>query len=43
VNVLETDGPQEWTWGRDSSVARLRDAYGPDAADEIAASLPAPS
>jgi adenosine kinase len=43
VNVLETDGPQEWTWDRHGSVARLRDAYGPDAADEIAASLPAQS
>ncbi|MDT7693548.1 MAG: adenosine kinase [Pseudonocardiales bacterium] len=43
VNVLETDGPQEWSWDRDGSVARLRDAYGPDAAGEIAASLPAQS
>ncbi|MDT7566327.1 MAG: hypothetical protein QOG76_4951, partial [Pseudonocardiales bacterium] len=30
-------------WDRDSSVVRLRDAYGPDAADEIAASLPVQS
>ena len=40
VYVLETDGPQEWTWDREDSVARLRDAYGPDAAAEIAAILP---
>jgi adenosine kinase len=40
VYVLETDGPQEWDWDREASVARLRDAYGPDAADEIAAHLP---
>jgi adenosine kinase len=40
VYVLETDGPQEWTWDRDRSIARLRDAYGPGAAAEIAAALP---
>ncbi|HWN32091.1 MAG TPA: carbohydrate kinase family protein [Pseudonocardia sp.] len=40
VYVLETDGPQEWTWDRAYSVTRLRDAYGPDAADEIATHLP---
>jgi adenosine kinase len=40
VYVLETDGPQEWSWDRSRSVARLRDAYGPDAADEIATHLP---
>ena len=32
--------PQEWTWHRESGVERLRAAYGPDAADEIAAVLP---
>ncbi|WP_219416137.1 carbohydrate kinase family protein [Pseudonocardia nigra] len=41
VQVLETDGPQEWTWDRTSGLARLRDAYGPDAAAEIEAVLPA--
>jgi adenosine kinase len=40
VCVLETDGPQEWTWDRERSIARLRDAYGPDAAADIAAHLP---
>jgi adenosine kinase len=40
VYVLETDGPQEWTWDRERSIARLRDAYGPDAATEIGARLP---
>lgn len=37
VHVLETDGPQEWSWQRDQALDRLRDAYGPEAADEIAA------
>ena len=41
VQVLETDGPQEWTWDRGTALERLRDAYGPDAAAEIAAVLPA--
>ena len=41
VQVLETDGGQEWTWDREHAVERLRDAYGPDAAAEIAAILPA--
>lgn len=40
VTVLETDGPQEWTWDKAHAVERLRDAYGPDAAAEIAAALP---
>jgi len=40
VQVLETEGGQEWTWDRARGVERLRDAYGPDAADEIAAVLP---
>ncbi|MEV1292623.1 carbohydrate kinase family protein [Pseudonocardia sp. NPDC049635] len=39
--VLETDGPQEWTWQRDAALARLRDAFGDSAADEITAALPA--
>jgi adenosine kinase len=41
VQVLETDGGQEWGWDRTHAVERLRDAYGPDAAAEIAAILPA--
>lgn len=39
VHVLEVDGPQEWTWQPDQAIERLRDAYGPDAACEIAAAL----
>ncbi len=39
VLVLEATGPQEWTWDRDAAVKRLSDAYGPEAAQEIAASL----
>jgi adenosine kinase len=41
VQVLETDGAQEWTWDRARAVARLGDAYGPDAAAEIARVVPA--
>jgi adenosine kinase len=40
VQVLETDGAQEWSWDRARAVARLRDAYGPDAAADIAAVVP---
>ena len=40
VQVLETDGPQEWTWDRTGALDRLRDAYGPDAATEIERVLP---
>lgn len=40
VNVLESDGAQEWSWDRAAAVTRLSDAYGPEAAGEIAASLP---
>ena len=40
VQVLETEGGQDWTWDRARGVERLRDAYGPDAAAEIAAVLP---
>ncbi|TPG32552.1 carbohydrate kinase family protein [Mycolicibacterium hodleri] len=39
VLVLETTGPQEWTWDRDVAVKRLSDAYGPEAAQEIGATL----
>lgn len=41
VLVLETDGPQEWTWDRPRALERLADAYGPDAAAEIAGVVPA--
>ena len=40
VQVLETEGGQEWVWDRARGLERLRDAYGPDAAAEIAAVLP---
>jgi adenosine kinase len=40
VLVLESDGGQEWAWDREAGLHRLRDAYGPDAATEIAAVLP---
>ncbi len=40
VYVLETDGPQEWRWERSEALARLQQAYGPEAATEIAAALP---
>lgn len=40
VLILETVGPQEWTFDRTIALTRLRDAYGPDAADEIAPILP---
>lgn len=41
VEVLESDGGQEWTWDREGALTRLRDAYGEAAATEIAAILPA--
>jgi adenosine kinase len=41
VQVLETDGPQEWAFERAHALGRLRDAYGPDAAGEIERVLPA--
>src|SRR3954454_12278075 len=37
--VLEAPGPQEWTWDKDAAVQRLGDAYGADAAKEIAEAL----
>jgi len=40
VQVLETDGAQEWTWDRAIALTRLRETYGPAAAQEIAAVLP---
>ncbi|MBV9313006.1 MAG: carbohydrate kinase family protein [Pseudonocardia sp.] len=39
VNVLETVGPQEWRWQPGEASERLRGAYGPDAAAEIATAL----
>lgn len=41
VQVLETEGGQEWVWDRAHGLERLRDAYGPDAAAEIEKVLPA--
>ncbi len=40
VYVLETVGTQEWTFQRDDALKRLPEAYGRDAADDIAALLP---
>jgi adenosine kinase len=39
VLVLESTGTQEWDWDRDIAVDRLGGAYGPEAAQEIAAAL----
>lgn len=39
VLVLETDGTQQWTWNRDAGLARLKDAYGAEAANAIATAL----
>jgi adenosine kinase len=41
VQVLETDGGQEWPWDRAHALERLRDAFGQDAATEIDKVLPA--
>lgn len=41
VQVLETEGGQEWEWDRAHGLERLRDAYGPDAAADIEKVLPA--
>lgn len=41
VHVLEIDGPQDWTLDRACCLDRLRDAYGPEAAEELAQILPA--
>jgi adenosine kinase len=37
--VLESTGPQEWSWDRDAALGRLADAYGDDAAKEIGSAL----
>jgi adenosine kinase len=41
VLVLESEGGQEWVWDGTAGLERLREAYGPDAAREIATVLPA--
>jgi adenosine kinase len=41
VLVLETVGPQEWLFSRAEALTRIQNAYGPDAAAEIGATLPA--
>ncbi len=40
VLVLETMGPQEWTFDSAEAVTRISGAYGPEAAQDIAAILP---
>lgn len=37
--VLEAPGPQEWSWDKDAGLKRVSEAYGADAAEEIAAAL----
>ncbi|MEH3138457.1 MULTISPECIES: carbohydrate kinase family protein [Mycolicibacterium] len=37
--VLEATGPQEWTWDRDSAVARITEAFGAEAGAEIGAAI----
>jgi adenosine kinase len=37
--VLEAPGPQEWSWDKAAGLARISDAYGADAAKDIAAAL----
>ncbi|MDT5064752.1 MAG: adenosine kinase [Mycobacterium sp.] len=39
VLVFEAPGPQEWTWDTASAITRISDAYGADAAAEIASAL----
>ena len=41
VQVLEVDGGQDWTWDRARALERIGDAYGPDAAAELAPVVPA--
>jgi adenosine kinase len=41
VHVLEVNGPQEWTFDRETALGRLSDAFGPEAATEVAALLSA--
>jgi adenosine kinase len=39
VLVLESTGTQEWTWDRVAGIARIKGAYGAEAANEIDAAL----
>ncbi|MFI9382343.1 carbohydrate kinase family protein [Kutzneria sp. NPDC052558] len=41
VHVLEVNGPQEWAFDREVALGRLADAFGPEAAAEVGALLPA--
>jgi len=41
VLVLETTGTQEWLFDREAGLARISDAFGPEASAEIATVLPA--
>jgi adenosine kinase len=41
VQVLEVDGGQDWAWDRGRALERIGDAYGPDAAADIAGVVPA--
>jgi adenosine kinase len=41
VLVLETVGTQEWEFDRATAISRISDAFGPEAAADIAAILPA--
>lgn len=40
TSVLETVAPQDWTWNRETALARLEETYGADAAQEIGAIVP---
>jgi len=40
VLVLETVGTQEWSFDRADILGRLKDAFGPESAEEVAAILP---
>lgn len=39
VLVLEATGPQEWTWDKAAGIARITDAYGAEAAADIAQAI----
>lgn len=39
VLVFEAPGPQEWEWDQAKAIARIADAYGPEAGTEIAQAL----
>jgi adenosine kinase len=39
VLVLESTGTQNWTWNREAGLARIKDAYGAQAASEISTAL----